>query len=129
MNSQNLLLFRVTNWNDRPTPCSTPCSQIIYCQELFFPSKNLLLPEINSRMQSCLPYGVHTIYSVRTVLNRTIFKVPKQCDVNSSLVPHAKIVRYNYVKILALSVNNKVIRLLTYWFAHVSFCKCVISDS
>ena len=72
MTSKNLLLFRITNWNDLPTHCSFPSSQIVpywifYCLD-FFPSRNLLWPEINRTMQSSLPYTVLcNIYSVHSI--------------------------------------------------------------
>ena len=79
MTSPKHLLFRATNWNYRPTLYSTPMSQIVsyrifYCLE-FFSSGNLLLPEINRKMQTL--YSPSTPYTL--FLDRTIFRVPKQC--------------------------------------------------
>ena len=36
MTSQKLLMFRVRNWNDRPTRCSTPPSQIVPYRNFYF---------------------------------------------------------------------------------------------
>ena len=89
---KQILLFRVTNWNDQPTRCSTPPSQIVSCRIFYYlefvSSRNLLWPEINRTMQSFLPCTVYNIYSVHSVFRGLFFRVPKQCDVNSSLVPH-----------------------------------------
>ena len=85
MTSQKFLLFRVTNWNDRPTRCSTPPIQIVpnrifYYLE-FVSSKNLLWPEINRTMQS---FFYLTLYTTSTPY--TLFLDRYQNSVTSIVV-------------------------------------------
>ena len=87
MTSENLLLFRVTNWNHRLTRCSISPSQIVpyrifYYLELFS-SGNLFWPEIRRMIQSFFPYTIYHIYSVHSFFRCDYFlRVPKHCDVN-----------------------------------------------
>ena len=62
------LLYRVTNWDDRPTLCSTPQSRKFPTES--FPVRNSsprgtsCLPEKNRTIQSLLPYTVYTVHSI-----------------------------------------------------------------
>ena len=90
MTSQKFLLFRVTNWNGRPSRCNTPPSQIVPYRIFYYLEFVLLWPEINRTMQSfyLTLYTTSTPYTL--FLDRTIFQGTKKVWVNSSLVPYAK---------------------------------------
>ena len=83
MTSQKFLLFGVTNWNDRPTRCSTPPSQIVPYRIFYYleivSSRNLLWPEINRTLKFFFFYLI--LYTTSTpytqFLDRTIFQGTK----------------------------------------------------
>ena len=83
-------LFRVTNWNDRPILCSITQSQLvpyrIFYRLEFFSSRNLQLPEIN-RTKEPFYLSLYTPSTPYTLFQiRLFFSVPKQNDVNSSVI-------------------------------------------